>query len=155
MLRYTSSVEPEDLPVAFFVYQEPENDPKNFAYFWVCRDDHISEQKWVGCSEGGRCWAWCVVNMIGDVDGWCGTGGDDKYAAVISCSHRCDWLFSLVNAHCCNWWCSLLWWWWRWWLMLIVIGTCWNKYQSVQCVCVCVLRMVSYVWTGVDVYIVC
>ena len=45
MLRYTSLVEPEDLPVAFFVYQEPENDPKNFAYFWVCRDDHISEQK--------------------------------------------------------------------------------------------------------------
>ncbi|KAK7496763.1 hypothetical protein BaRGS_00011972, partial [Batillaria attramentaria] len=44
-LDYASAVEPEDLPVAFFVYQEPENDPKNFAYLWVARDDKISEQK--------------------------------------------------------------------------------------------------------------
>ncbi|KAK7093209.1 protein ELYS-like [Littorina saxatilis] len=45
VLEFTSSVEPEDLPVAFFVYQEPENDPRNFAYIWVCSDDHLSEQK--------------------------------------------------------------------------------------------------------------
>ena len=117
MLRYTSLVEPEDLPVAFFVYQEPENDPKNFAYFWVCRDDHISEQKWVGCSEGGCCWAWRVFDMIGDVDGWYGTGGDNWYDAVISCIHYWDWLsLSVVlivviddDIHCDDgWWCSLL-----------------------------------------------
>ncbi|XP_076472311.1 uncharacterized protein LOC143301802 [Babylonia areolata] len=45
VIEFASSVEAEDLPVAFFVYQEPENDPKNFAYLWVCRDDRLSEQK--------------------------------------------------------------------------------------------------------------
>ena len=161
MLRYTSSVEPEDLPVAFFVYQEPENDPKNFAYFWVCRDDHISEQKWVGCSEGGCCWVWRVVNMIGDVDGWygghcwawhvvnmdgdvdgwCGAGGGDKLQSLL-------WLIMLIvidDVHCyddveggglCSLW-------------LVRVGT------SVRLYSVCVLHMVSYAWTGVDVDIVC
>lgn len=45
VLEYACTPEPEDLPVAFFVYQEPENDPKHFAYLWVCRDDCISEEK--------------------------------------------------------------------------------------------------------------
>ncbi|KAL8578235.1 hypothetical protein ACOMHN_040996 [Nucella lapillus] len=45
VIEFASIVEAEDLPVAFFVYQEPENDPKNFAYLWVCRDDRLSEQK--------------------------------------------------------------------------------------------------------------
>ncbi|KAL3861435.1 hypothetical protein ACJMK2_007469 [Sinanodonta woodiana] len=37
VLEYSSRLESNPKPITHVTYQEPENDPKNFCYLWVCR----------------------------------------------------------------------------------------------------------------------
>ncbi|XP_041377682.1 protein ELYS-like [Gigantopelta aegis] len=41
VMEYNSRLEAEPNAVSHFLYQEPENDPKNFCYLWVSRDNSV------------------------------------------------------------------------------------------------------------------
>ncbi|XP_074654588.1 protein ELYS-like [Tubulanus polymorphus] len=51
VLEYSSQIEDDLAPVIDFVYQEPENDPKNFVYIWVCRGPNCFDQRDGDCSS--------------------------------------------------------------------------------------------------------
>ncbi|KAK3603515.1 hypothetical protein CHS0354_030374 [Potamilus streckersoni] len=40
VLEYSSRLESNPKPITHVTYQEPENDPKNFCYLWVCRGSY-------------------------------------------------------------------------------------------------------------------
>lgn len=39
---YSSPVDAQALPISYFCYQEPENDPRSFCYLWVARCSGVS-----------------------------------------------------------------------------------------------------------------
>ncbi len=90
-LEFSSPYDSEALPVTNFSFQEPENDPRNFAYIWIARgeSDLDSKEEKDGISSKSTLSLHALAYQNRD-DGDSGV----LYSGLTACNHRFDYTLS-------------------------------------------------------------